>query len=282
MATKPWTRTIFRWAGSKKGHLPILMNLVPDEYERYIEPFAGSAALYFALKPDRGVLGDFNQELIHAISMLQQHPRQLHSTVDSMPVNSKNYYLIRDSMRLNSDLDRAARFLYLNRYCFNGIYRTNLRGQFNVPLGRSMGSMPSKVEFYRCSIALRTAQIIHADFRTTIAIARKNDFVYSDPPYPSRRLVHGEYGYGSFAEVDLDDLIEALKRADKRGVKLLVSYGTSTALVEGLSNWSRVRLTTTSSISSKPESRLPKRELLLSNYLSHKQMRDALNRVNNS
>src|SRR5207249_4249691 len=129
------------------------------------------------------ILGDVNPELMNAYEMLRGHPWQLWRRATAFSQKASVYYVLRrvDPEGL-SPLDRAARFIYLNRYCFNGVYRTNRRGQFNVPRGHSTGGIPPPQSFYRCSVALRAAALIRADFSTTLADAKAHDFVYLDPP----------------------------------------------------------------------------------------------------
>ena len=133
---RPWCRPCFRWAGSKRSLLPSLLDCVPHSYDRYIEPFAGSACLFFALRPDRAILGDFNVELMQAYRTIAKHPRLIAREVLRLPASQAAYYRIRSLVpNLLTPLHRAVRFAYLNRYCFNGVYRTDRKNRFNVPQG---------------------------------------------------------------------------------------------------------------------------------------------------
>jgi DNA adenine methylase len=125
----------------------------------------------------------------------------------------------------SSELDRAARFVYLNRNCFNGVYRTNQDGDFNVPRGKRVGVLPPQRQFVRCANALRRATLISGDFESAIEFANAGDFVYLDPPYAkegSRR--RGEYGCESFDTSDLARLARSLREIDKRKATFLLSY----------------------------------------------------------
>src|SRR5579859_6326272 len=201
MATgRAWANPLLRWAGSKRALLPMLVSCVPAQFGTYIEPFAGSACLFFAIRPRCAVLGDFNAELIATYTAIRRHPRLVARHVATWGSSSEEYYGVRaldpDTM---PDIMRAARFVYLNRRCFNGVYRTNRHGQFNVPIGTRIGRMPAEKDFYRCSVALRPASLLSCDFDVTLRSARHGDFAYLDPPYStSTRPNYGEYGYGAF------------------------------------------------------------------------------------
>jgi len=233
-----------RWAGSKRRIVPHLLTCMPKQYVRYIEPFAGSACLFFALRPRVAILADFNDELMRTYRTIACHPRLVARAVASRPVGAAPYYSIRklDPEQLN-DVDRAARFMYLNRYCFNGVYRTNRENRFNVPFGSRPGMPLTEAEYVRCSIALRNSQLLCADFEETISLVQKDDFVYLDPPYlSSDRPSLGEYGYGAFARADLPRLYNALNALDRRGSKVLLSYANDPDLRDALKGWSIVEI----------------------------------------
>jgi DNA adenine methylase len=164
---------LFRWAGSKRKLLGILQANVSPWYSTYIEPFAGSACLFFALQPAKSILGDFNAHLIQAYRMIALSPERVHETASRFPVQPAEYYRLRSLNPISlPPIERAARFLYLNRYCFNGVYRTNRAGQFNVPRGRDTGAIPSLAAFMRGAVALRTATMVAGDFRKTLPVSQ--------------------------------------------------------------------------------------------------------------
>ena len=225
----PWATPILRWAGSKRKLLTTLLAHVPSQFGRYVEPFAGSACLFFALKPTRAVLGDINSELIHTYRVMRDHPRRLARRIHALPRTSDEYYRIRSVPLQDLDaITRAVHFVYLNRLCFNGVYRTNRSGQFNVPLGAKTGEIPPERSFYRCSIALRGAKCVDTDFEQSCRMVKRDDFVYLDPPYSSSvRPRYGEYGYDSFQPLDLGRLESCLKTLDSVGAQFLLSYADS-------------------------------------------------------
>lgn len=222
----PWASPLFRWAGSKRKLIPHLFPLIPTNFNRYIEPFAGSACLFFAIRPSHAVLGDINAELLKTYSTICRHPRVVARTIHSYPKTKRQYYALR---RLAPDslpcIERAARFTYLNRYSFNGVYRVNRAGQFNVPRGVNTGKLPSEQDFYRCSVAMRSTLFRTGDFMHCIEDVSRNDFVYLDPPYTiTTRKTYGEYAYGSFTFHDEARLLKALRQIDNAGARFLLSY----------------------------------------------------------
>ncbi|MFC7207600.1 DNA adenine methylase [Comamonas endophytica] len=128
--------SILRWAGSKRRILPELRSIAPLDFGRYLEPFAGSAVLFFEILPARAVLGDLNPEIFATYSAIRDNPLDVLYYLSSIPQTSEAYYTLRavDPSSLTR-VQRAARLIYLMKSCFNGVYRTNRQGIFNVPLG---------------------------------------------------------------------------------------------------------------------------------------------------
>lgn len=238
-------RSILRWAGSKRLLLLQLLNRTNQlRFSDYHEPFVGSAVLFFALKPAKAILSDLNPDLIQFYQYYQKHPKLLYRAACKLVSSQDAYYEIRaiDPGSLD-DLDRAARFLYLNRYCFNGIYRTNRNGQFNVPYGKRTGGMPIFSDFLSFWYRLKKAEIIHGDFESVTPTVSSDSFVYLDPPYDyTKRRDRGEYGPGSFQSVDLLRLERTLEQLDAKGATFLLSY-LDVPEIERIStrwNWTRV------------------------------------------
>lgn len=195
-------------------------------YARYVEPFAGSACLFFAIGPERAVLGDNNAELINVYCVLRDAPERVHRRLVRISRDRDTYYRWRskDPQLLDAET-RAVRFVYLNHNCFNGIYRTNLSGQFNVPFGSKLASYLTRDEFIDRSASLKNVQFIAADFQDTLSQVMPGDFVYLDPPYAvtSRRLFR-QYGQKPFDTDDVDRLAGELNRIHRLGAHFVVSY----------------------------------------------------------
>ncbi len=259
---------LLRWAGSKRGLLHELVRRRPSGNWRYVEPFAGSACLFFALAPRKAVLGDLNRELIAAYRVLAERPLQVADQVHAWATDSGTYYRIRaQAGEQLPPVEAAARFIYLNRLCFNGVYRTNRLGKFNVPYGRRPGAVPVRESFAACAKLLQRADLRDGDFESTVADVGKGDFVYLDPPY-SRALsdAYGVYGYGSFDAADLDRLLACLRRLDECGARVLVSYTWHPRLAELDDHWHLDEVTVRSQVGGATHSRSTRREVLVANY----------------
>lgn len=264
----PWVNPIFRWAGSKRKQLGILLSSLPKDFRTYFEPFAGSACLFFAIHPKRAVLADVNRELIRSYQMIKEHPRRVSTLALSLPHSSESYYEIRRAFLTEKDtVLRAAYFVYLNRYCFNGVYRTNRKGQFNVPFGKSTGGIPDVKQFVRCSIALRNASLICSEFQSTLSKVRARDFVYLDPPYSScKRPTYGEYGYTTSPPVDPPSLKQQLDLIDDRGGYFLLSYNDSVLSRRIFSDYHVRSIDVLRHVAGCAKHRTFEREILVSNY----------------
>lgn len=262
-------KTFIRWAGSKKQILGKLKSHMPDNFNRYFEPFCGSGCLFFDIEPTKAILGDLNTELICTFQALQTDVQEVIKYLPKMRPGKENYYRIRsiDPKTLTKP-EIAARFIYLNFYCFNGLYRTNLKGQFNVPFGRKKSNNPiDEDQIIACSNILKTAELHTGDFETTIKSAEQGDFVYLDPPFAiSTRRMFFEYGPNTFCHKDLERLSKVLKRFNEKGVKFLISYADSPEARKLLSQWHSVRVRTRRNIAGFSGSRRVAYELLASNY----------------
>jgi DNA adenine methylase len=220
-----------RWAGSKRRLLPILQKFWTAEHKRYVEPFAGSACLFFAIKPPRAVLGDLNSELIATYIEVKYRISAVLDELKKLKPESKREYKRLRSVDITTLTPpaRAARFIYLNRYCFNGIYRTNLQGQFNVPYsGDRCGSVPKDEAFRKCSSRLRRARLVNGDFEKVLKQAKRGDLVYMDPPYAVRaRRIFREYDPSTFTHKDITRLRGWMEKLNSEKVDFVVSYAES-------------------------------------------------------
>lgn len=220
--------SFLRWAGSKRKALAQLSTAYTNREFQYVEPFAGSAALFFASTPSAAILGDQNGHLINAMRKVRDCPVKLYDWLSSLDRSAEAYYVFRQRFNElpSSGLESAVLFIYLNRNCFNGLWRTNQSGKFNVPYGgNKMGAIPPLSLFQICSKSLKMAKLRHQDFRKTVSQADGNSFIYADPPYfnaVERTFI--EYGKRSFGKNDLQDLIDALLTAEDNGAHIALSY----------------------------------------------------------
>jgi len=261
-------RPFLRWAGSKRQLVPRLREFWTPEFRRYVEPFAGSSALFFAIRPARAFLADKNTELIESYEVIREYPVELYDAVTSIPRDEQTYYKLRDqNPAVLSRFDRVVRFVYLNRYCFNGLYRTNSQGAFNVPYSPyGTGTFPSVEYFIACADALRGVALRAWDFGKTLRCVRDGDFVYMDPHYAvSSRRVFREYGASSFASRDLLRLSKHLRRIHERGARFLLTYADCSEARKVFACWSKKRIRVRRNIAGFANARRNAFELLVFN-----------------
>ena len=235
-------RPFLRWAGSKRQLIPTLSEYWSDDYSRYLEPFAGSACLFFHIQPQAGILGDINTELILTYTQVRDNVNAVVNVLSGWKRSKDVYYRLRETDPSGLDhAERAARFIYLNRFCFNGLYRTNLKGKFNVPYGgEKSGHLPNADDFQLIRHALRNVELVDGDFHRVLEQAQPGDLVYIDPPFrvQERRVFH-EYDASGFGLEDLKRLRSWLDKLDSSGVDFLVSYAEcklAGLLMEGFSS----------------------------------------------
>lgn len=179
-----------RWAGGKQHLLARMARFLPNDVRerRYFEPFAGAASMFLAVKPKIGNLSDANERLISCFTQVRDNPDLVaHYLLEHARQNSERYYYeVRDRFNRSKDSPaQAARFIYLNKACFNGIFRVNQAGLFNVPYGhKEPPALPTRADLRRASRALAGVALTIAVFAEALADADEGDFVYLDPPYP--------------------------------------------------------------------------------------------------
>jgi len=254
-----------RWAGSKKRLLRRLCERSPKKYIRYIEPFAGSAVLFYALRPRMAVLSDINADLIHFYRALRRAPIELHERVLRLDQSKETYLKVRASFPSTSGIERAGNFWFLNRCCFNGIYRTNRKGLFNVPFGSKLPPIPGVEEAIIWAKALHASDLICASYEAALSAADAGDFVYLDPPYARcQARDRGEYGPNALQPDGIDVVLEATRAASDRGAKILLSYNRD--LRESLPGWRQEIINVRRDVSARALSRRTVTEYLFSNY----------------
>ena len=221
-AEAPAARPVLKWAGGKQQLLPQLLSRVPETYGRYIEPFFGGGALFFALAPKNAVIADSNAEIISLYRQLAKGAGAVIAAMKGHAYDEAHFYAVRaQSFESLSSVEAAARTLYLNRSCFNGLYRVNRQGAFNVPFGRyNNPRLCDAPGLEAAGRALAAAEIFCADYRDVLAAqARPGDFVYLDPPY----LPAG--GYADFKRYTKEQFREADHRALADEVRRLAVLG---------------------------------------------------------
>jgi DNA adenine methylase len=217
-----------KWPGGKRWLVRQLLALVADmEFETYFEPFAGGAALFFALQPRQAVLSDLNADLINTYRQVKEHTPEITRRLMRLSVDRGTYYRIR-AENPRTRLDRAVRFLYLNRTAFGGIYRLNREGQFNVPFGggeRTPSVLWDRDLLRPAARTLRRSEIRADDFATVLREARRGDLVYCDPTYTVSHANNGfiRYNESNFRWEDQKRLAEICRELRNEGITVLVS-----------------------------------------------------------
>ncbi|MEI6757554.1 MAG: Dam family site-specific DNA-(adenine-N6)-methyltransferase [Chlorobium sp.] len=261
-------KSFLRWAGSKKKLIPELRSYWNEGLSRYVEPFMGSATLFFAIQPTNATLSDINSELVDAFCAVRDHPRAVFNRLQLLPLGRDAYYQIRSEYTSKLPiLDRAARFLYLNKYCFNGLYRTNKSGKFNVPYASSKtGQLPSLDSLYKASQIMSCADITSRDFEEALRDVHAGDFVYMDPPYAVKNArIFRQYGPDCFGIDDLSRLASSLPQIDRSGAVFLVSYALCPEAIKVFDGWHIRQVSTQRSIAGFSKHRKEAIEILVSN-----------------
>jgi len=271
-AVKP--RPFVKWAGGKRQVVKTLMENLPDSFGRYFEPFVGGGALLFELLPERAVINDINGELINAYTVIRDYPEELIESLKKHK-NERDYYykmraILPDSL---TPVERASRFIYLNKTCFNGLYRENSKGQFNVPFGRYKNpNIPDRENIMAVSHFLNSADVViyNLDYREIVPpLARAGDFVYLDPPYQpvSTTAYFTSYTKHGFTEKDQRELAEVFKQLDRKGCYVMLSNSDTELVRELYKGFNIFRIKTNRRINSKTDRRkATAQELVIKNY----------------
>ena len=268
---RPQAKPFLKWAGGKARLLPILrQSLPPKGFKRYFEPFLGGAALFFDLAPNQAFLGDSNPELINCYRVVRDRPDDLLAALERFRITEAEFYKVRalDPETL-PDVDRAARLIYLNKTCYNGLYRVNKQGRFNTPYGRYPDvTLANPATVGAASKLLRRAILSCADYRDTLAVADKGDFVYLDPPYvPVGKFSDFKrYTKEQFYVSDHELLAEEFHKLHARGCFVLLSNSYSKKTLKLYSGFVRRTVRMPRFVNCKGTGRGKVDELLISNY----------------
>ncbi|MCI5701309.1 MAG: DNA adenine methylase [Erysipelotrichaceae bacterium] len=235
-----------KWAGGKRQILDKLKEYVPVEYNTYYEPFVGGGALLFELAPKHAVINDLNKELMNTYKVLcdEEKFKKMCRVLNNYEANHSEefYYEIRNKDRNKntynklSDYTRAARTIYLNKACFNGLYRVNSKGEFNVPYGKK-----TKVNTYDGNnlitvsnyLTMNDIKILNVDYKEALKTAKKGDFVYIDPPYDSDTAIFTNYTETGFNKDSQRELAFVFKELSDKGVFVMLS-NYNTTLIQDL------------------------------------------------
>ena len=225
-----------KWAGGKRQIMDKLKQHVPDNFNTYYEPFVGGGALFFEIAPKKAVLNDYNTELMNIFECIKDENKfeKLLKELDHHETyHSEEYYyeirnIDRDRKKFSklSEYKRAARTIYLNKACFNGLYRVNSKNEFNVPFGKK-----TKVNTYEgqnlgiihCILNFNDIKLISTDFEAAVKDAKKGDFIYFDPPYDSDTDTFTSYTEEGFGKEEQRRLAKVYKELSNRGCYVMLS-----------------------------------------------------------
>ncbi|MFC1537059.1 DNA adenine methylase [Pseudomonadota bacterium] len=240
-----------KWAGGKRWLVSSHSHIFPARFNRFIEPFLGSGAIFFSLKPEAGILSDVNPCLVETYQTVKSFPNEIQSLLEEAHLrHSKDYYYQVRSDVPDDSISRAARFIYLNRTCWNGLYRVNRKGEFNVPIGTKDNVLLDTDNFAAVSKLLKNVEIINCDFEMTINRASEGDLLFVDPPYTVKHNNNGfvKYNENLFSWDDQVRLRDALLNAKHRGVQIISTNADHQSIHELYDNGFEIRPISRSSV----------------------------------
>jgi DNA adenine methylase len=263
-------KPFLKWAGGKSRLLSVLRHHVPVMCQRYFEPFVGGGALFFDLAPSQAVLSDSNAELISCYQVVRDEPDELLRELGQYRVSEEEFYRVR-SLRPEEmpRVARAARFIYLNKTCYNGVYRVNKSGQFNTPFGHYKKiALVGEQNLRKASRLLQNASLVHQDYQAILAAASEGDFVYFDPPYMpvSKYGDFKRYTKEFFYERDHERLAQVFAELSKRKCFVLLSNSYHPKIAELYSAFHQTQVAVPRFVNCRGNGRGNVTELLISNY----------------
>jgi DNA adenine methylase len=277
----PIPKPFVKWAGGKRQLLPAITSHVPEKFERYFEPFLGGGAVFFHLvsqeRQTKLFLSDLNPDLIISYITMRDRVKELVSALELHSINyfknpSTYYYKVRES-NPKGQVEKVSRLIFLNKTCFNGLYRVNSKGKFNVPIGRYVNpNIVNRENLLAVSKVLQSKDISIKcqDFEEALNNASSGDFVYLDPPYQpvSTTANFTSYTDGDFDYSDQKRLYAKFKALDKRGVKVLLSNSRSSEILQLFKEFSDgiIKINANRFINSVSQRRTGHCELLIKNY----------------
>ncbi|MEM7590865.1 MAG: DNA adenine methylase [Cyanobacteria bacterium P01_A01_bin.83] len=270
LSPKPFVK----WAGGKTQLLPYLLERMPRKYNKYFEPFIGGGALFFQVTPRQGYISDVNPELINAYQVIKSDVESLIEDLKKHIYDKDYYYKLRNVDRTPefknwSPVQKASRLVALNKSCFNGLYRVNSKGHFNVPFGRYKNpKLVDALNLRECSKVLKETKIVFGSFDLIEQDVQKGDFVYFDPPYAplnptSNFTSYTKERFGNNMQENLRDFCVSL---DRKGIKFMVSNSSAPLILDLYQNFHISFVDATRAINSKGDKRGKIKEVIVTNY----------------
>lgn len=274
-----------KWAGGKRQIVDKLLMYAPDEFNTYYEPFVGGGALLFELSPKKAVINDSNKELINVYNVLRNEEKfkKMCSILNTYEKNNSEefYYELRNKDRNKSSFDRlsdykrAGRTIYLNKACFNGLYRVNSKNEFNVPFGKK-----TKVNTYDIGnlitvsnyLTMNDIKILNVDFEDSVKDAQKGDFIYFDPPYDSETSIFNSYTEEGFGKEEQRRLAKVYKELSNKGCYVMLSNNNTTLIKELYKDFNIHIIEAKRSINSNGKKRGKVEEVIITNYKNDREL----------
>ena len=268
-----------KWAGGKRQIMPEIKKYVPENYDTFYEPFVGGGAVFFELAPRKAVLNDYNSELMNVFECIKDEDKfdKMCTELNHHEANhSEEYYyqvrnIDRDIKKYNklADYKKAARTIYLNKACFNGLYRVNSKNEFNVPFGKK-----EKVNTYEgqnlgvvhCILNFNDIKLLSTDFEEAVKDAKKGDFVYLDPPYDSDTSTFNDYTENGFNKDEQIRLAKLFKELSDRGCYVMLSNHNTILVKEMYSDYNIHIIEANRNINANGKKRKKVEEVIITNY----------------
>lgn len=264
------TKPFLKWAGGKQQLLIELRRYIPNYFNNYYEPFLGSGALFFDISPNKAIISDINSDLINCYMIVKNKVDELIENLKKH-INSADYFYKMRGKNLTklSAVEKASRFIYLNRTCFNGLYRENKKGQFNVPFGRYQNpKIVQEESLIKASMLLKKARILKSHYKDVLKNAKKGDLIYLDPPYfplggySDFKRYHKVF----FEQKDHEELSDVFEELDRKGCFIILSNSDTTFTRNLYSRW-RIHVVMAKRLINCDASRRGKvTEILVTNY----------------
>ncbi len=270
-------KPIVKWVGGKRQLIDEIEKYIPDKYSTYYEPFVGGGALLFHLQPKKAVINDVNEELINLYTVVRDNVDELIEDLKKHENTKDHYYSIRELDRDKgqysklTDVERASRIHFLNKTCFNGMFRVNSSGEFNVPFGRyknpdivNKATLKAVSKYFNKS----NIKLLNCDFEKSLKGIRKGSFVYFDPPYDpvSDSSSFTGYAKGGFDREEQKRLKKLCDKLNKRGIKFLLSNSSTEFILELYRDYNIETVQARRSINSNADQRGEVDEVLVRNY----------------
>lgn len=277
MKNNPLVAPVVKWVGGKRQLLQDILKHIPDKFPTYYEPFLGGGAVLFHLQPNRAVVNDINEELINVYTVIRDNLEELIEDLKEHKNEAEYFYEIReldrDKKKYNqlSNVKRASRIIYLNKTCYNGLFRVNQQGEFNAPFGRYKNpNIVNETTLRAVSNYFNKAKITFkcGDFEEAVSGIRKGSFVYFDPPYDpvSDSANFTGYDKGGFDREEQIRLKKLCDKLDAKGVKFLLSNSATEFILELYKDYNITIVQANRAINSRGDKRGKVDEVLVKNY----------------